>query len=115
MEDDPLPIFSFWQIFAGSIVLGVLALVVAFLFAGAGHGTYLPAKVLFTYTMLSTVHLESISGLFLIIALVQYPVYGLILGWAAKTHNFRFAFGMIATLHVSGAVLCFLLIGENFS
>ena len=114
-DEEPVWVFGFWKPVIGSIIIGVLALALTFLFAGAGHGTYLPAKLLFPYTMLSTVLFGSISDSFVIIAVVQFPVYGLILGLAARTYNFGFAAKVIAVVHVVCSVLCLLLVGENFS
>ena len=43
-------------------VIGILGMVLAYFSAGAGHGTYVPAKVLFPVTMLSAVAVGSITG-----------------------------------------------------
>ncbi len=114
-DEEPVRTFGFWEPVIVSTVVGVLALAFAFLFAGAGHGTYLPAKLLFPYTMLSTALLGLIPDALVAIAVVQFPIYGLILGLAAKTHNFGFAARLIAIIHVVFSFLCLLLIGENFS
>lgn len=114
-DEEPVQIFGFWELVLASIVVGTLALAVTLLFAGSGHGTYLPAKLLFPYTMLSTVSGGSISEVFLVIAVVQFPFYGLILGLAAKAHNFGFAVKLITIVHIVSVFLCLMLIGENYS
>jgi hypothetical protein len=50
--------------------------------AGAGHGTYFPATLLFPFTMLSTTVIHSITFPFILLAIVQFPAYGIILGFA---------------------------------
>jgi hypothetical protein len=49
---------------------------------GAGHGSYFPATILFPYTMLSTSLFHSITIPFMLLAIVQFPAYGIILGFA---------------------------------
>ncbi len=54
-------------------------LLICILAAGGGHGTYLPAKLFFPITMLSTAVLKSITAPFAVIAAIQYPILGAIL------------------------------------
>lgn len=60
---------------AGLLVMPIAA-TLGVVSAGAGHGDYLLAKVLFPFTMLSTFFLGSITLPFVLIALAQFPVYG---------------------------------------
>src|SRR5438105_4422954 len=46
--------------------------------AGGGHGTYAPAKFLFPVAMIFAVGRESITPPIIGLALVQFPLYGLI-------------------------------------
>jgi hypothetical protein len=84
------------------IATPVLAAVV-FMMAGLGHGTYVPAKILFPYTMASTALTgDNITVPFIALALLQYPLYGALLDWArAKGRLPR----MLATLLVLHLVL----------
>lgn len=69
------------------LVLGLILTPVALFFAvasaGAGHGDYVLARVLFPLTILSTHLTESISVVGVAIACVQFPLYGWLLGIAA--------------------------------
>lgn len=83
--------------------------------AGAGHGNYHRAKILFPLTMLSTVVFASITIPFIVLAVLQFPLYGLLLGRAnAKGAFFRWAAGILI-IHLLSVFSCFLLVGPNFS
>ena len=58
-------------------VLAMFTVVVA----GGGHGSYMPAKILFPYSMAATAFTREITTPLMVAALVQYPVYGGILAW----------------------------------
>ena len=91
-----------------------------FLFAGlasavAGHGHYVLAKVFFPFTMLSTIVFGSIIGPFIALAIVQFPLYGLLIGTAnEKSRVLPYAAGLLI-IHALAVIACFVLIGENFS
>ena len=53
-----------------------IALLLAFWSGGYGHGDYLASKLLFPFPMALAIVSESISPLSLLIALIQFPVYG---------------------------------------
>ena len=58
----------------------VLAAVIVFISAGAGHGTYLPAKILFPYTMMAAIYLGiSVNPALMTLAIAQFPLYGVLL------------------------------------
>ena len=69
--------------------VGVVALGFAIAAAGAGHGTYIPAKLLFPFTMLSGVFGDSLTLPYLVVALVQFPLYGFILGRVLPSPHYR--------------------------
>ena len=92
-----------------ALVLAPDLLYLAVLSAGGGHGNYLWAKVFFPFTMLSTSIFGSITPLFLAVAVVQIPVYGLILGVFAKSGPLLLASSWILVVHIFAVVACFLL------
>ena len=83
--------------------------------AGAGHGSYLLAKILFPFTMLSTLVFGSIIAPAIALAVFQFPFYGFILG----RENVKGTVGTRATvlllIHLLAVASCFILIGDNFS
>ena len=99
-----------------AVLIGVaitpFAIAAAIASAGAGHGTYLLAKLLFPYSMLLT----SLSGGTLTppllgLAFVQFPLYGL----AAASFGTRRALGILSLVHLACAGLCFTGLLPNFS
>jgi len=61
-----------------SLFTPLLVLLVVF-FMGGGHGTYLPSIILFPFGMIGTTFQQSITALFTILGIVQFPVYGYLL------------------------------------
>ena len=109
------PAGSFRIPFVLSLILTPIFLLIAFLFAGAGHGTYFVSKILFPFTMLSTVVADQISLSFVVVAGLQFPLYGLLVGLANRVGRLRNAILLISVIHSIAVSLCFVFIGENFS
>jgi len=96
-----------------SLVTTPIFLFVGAASAGMEHGNYFFTKILFPFTMLSTVLWGSITNPFLALAVLQYPSYGLLVGIVnAKCKGAIFGLAL-ASFHVSAIVACFLLV-ENF-
>jgi hypothetical protein len=75
--------------FVTSLVATPLFLLAAVASAGAAHGSYLLAKILFPFTMLSTLVFGSIVAPAIALAVLQFPFYGFILGRAKVKGGFR--------------------------
>jgi hypothetical protein len=73
--------------------------------AGGGHGTYLPAKILFPFAMLLSVFGSSITAPYMVAALLQFPIYGLVLGAAVGSRSFKALAVALACSHVAVAAL----------
>ncbi len=98
-----------------SLVATPPLLFAALAYTRAGHGSYFLAKILFPFTMLSTVLFRSIVAPFIVFAVLQFPLYGLLLGRANASGTFaRWATGVLI-VHLLAAMFCFVLIGENFA
>jgi hypothetical protein len=82
---------------------------------GAGHGHYVLAKVFFPFTMLSTVLFGSIIGPFIVIAIVQFPLYGLLIGTANEKRRVAPYATALVIIHALAVIACFVLLRENFS
>lgn len=81
------------------------ALLLAFVSAGFGHGDYVVTRLLFPVPMLCALWEGQVGAVALLLALAQFPIYGLLLGRA----NTQGKFGLIkslAGLHVVAAVIC---------
>ncbi|MCB9383173.1 MAG: hypothetical protein H6509_01055 [Bryobacterales bacterium] len=82
--------------------------------AGAGHGDYLWAKLLFPMTMASAQFLEEITPPFILLAIIQYPVYGMILGFANRQDQLDHAIVALTAAHLLFVALCFAAPQEGF-
>lgn len=98
-----------------SLVATPICLLLALASGGAGHGNYLWAKVVFPYTMLSTLAFESITRPFIILAIIQFPLYGVALGLASRKHRFAHMAIALPVIHLLAVMILFLSGSENFS
>jgi len=97
------------------ILIEVFLLVICIFLMGGGHGTYIPTKLFFPYTMLSTIGNESMSTFFIIIGLSQYPMYGLIIQYAKSEKSKTSRFFTILVVHIIAVILVFALQNNNFN
>jgi hypothetical protein len=79
---------SFWIPVIVSLLLTPIALLLGVGSGGAGHGDYRLAMMLFPYTMLSTFVFDSITVPFIVLAIIQFPLYGIALGYANQRGRF---------------------------
>jgi hypothetical protein len=110
------------------VAIGVLvtpiAVFLAISSAGAGHGHYVWAKLFFPYTLLmphffpdrTAEYPNSITMPWIILALVQFPLYGTAIGLATRHKMATYLVcSVIVLLHAIGIVLCFSGVVPNFS
>ena len=98
-----------------SLVATPTFLLAAVASAGGGHGSYLLAKILFPFTMLSTLVFGSIIVPAIALAVLQFPVYGLVLGRANVKGSVDTHAAVLLLVHMLGVAACFILICDNFS
>jgi hypothetical protein len=92
---------------------GAVAIWMATAAAGGGHGTYLPAAILFPYSMVISAFLGNIPRALVVLAFVQYPIYGAV---AALVQSPRRGWLALSCLHAAVALAASLLVAhsENF-
>ena len=91
-------------------------LLLAVFAAGGGHGTYLPAKILFPFAMLATVFGRSVTLFYAVLALLQFPIYGLLLGAAFRSRRFLLCVIILSCAHFSVAAVDILMpFGDSVS
>jgi hypothetical protein len=61
-------------------MVSIPTLALAIASTGGGHGTYFMARLLFPLTMLSTWLFGSITNPLIVAAVLQFPVYGFVIG-----------------------------------
>jgi hypothetical protein len=74
-----------------------------------GHGTYVPVALLFPAALLLAIKLMVISNTVLCLAAVQWPLYGMAVGLAARRGRQKAAIIYLAAAHAALVVACFLL------
>jgi hypothetical protein len=84
-------------------VFGLVAFVVSTIAAAGGYGSYLPASLLFPFSMLLAGSTGSISERAVALALAQYPLYGWVLSRARSQGSSRHARFFLAMLHCVAA------------
>ncbi len=96
-------VFAFWLL--AGVAVGGLLFFIAVNAAGAGHGTYIPAIVFFPYAMAIAVPLGNISLPLVVLALVQYPAYGAVIGATWQSRRRSTVWMTVAWLHAAAVLL----------
>ena len=109
-----MKISVFWKPVFISLVATPVCLFLGLVSTGAGHGTYLWARVLFPYTMLSTLIFESITVPFMVLAIIQFPLYGIALEIARRRQRFLLVGVGLSVLHFLAVVIFLLFPNKNF-
>ena len=108
----------------GFIILGTIAGILltpptvwlAVISAGGGHGHYVLARLFFPYTMLLTrLANDTITYPLMALALLQFPLYGAVVGLAVAKYRMAYAIVLLFVIHALAAVLCFSGLLGNFS
>lgn len=82
-----------------SLIVTPIALLLGVASADVGHGDYRLAIVLFPYTMLSVLIFKSITLPFIVLALIQFPAYGFVLGEANEKGRLQSIGIILAVIH----------------
>ena len=103
-----------------SIAVGILltpvAIYLAVLSGGMGHGDYALARVLFPYSMLLTrVTGDTISPGLIGLAFAQFPLYGVAIGWATTRNRTWQVVAPLTLFHLVAVAVCFSGAIPNFS
>ena len=106
-------VFSVKSFLVWLLLVNPLALIVAVCSTGAGHGSYFLAKILYPYTMLSTHSHEMITPPFVILAVLQMPIYGSVFSF--RKWELKVAGGILAICHAAAVYYCFHFPMPNFS
>jgi hypothetical protein len=90
------------------LIITFLCLLVTIFFAGGGHGTYIPAKIIFPFTMLLAKLTNEINFIGIILALIQIPIYNRILMNKPKWKY------LLIGIHLFAVILCFYFNNDSF-
>ena len=95
------------------MVLSIILLGVSIIMAAAGHGSYLPAGTFFPGPVLIALVVGTFTPFVLVLASVQWPVYGLVVGIVRHSpRRSRYIKGMILQ-HLFLLALCFVFDREH--
>jgi hypothetical protein len=90
------------------------AILAAIMSGGAGQGSYIAARVLFPFSMLLTRLEGEIGPVGMCAALLQFPLYGALVGRAVALNTDRAVF-FAAAAHLVAAIACLSGLLPNFS
>lgn len=96
------------------VLLTPVLLFIAVFLAGGGHGWYEPAIVLFPFGLISILFSRSIELPFVILAILQYPIYGLIIDSIGNRKSIKWTIISIILIHMVLAGVILTLRGENW-
>ena len=105
---------TWWPVIV-SLVVTPVALLLGIGSGGGGHGDYFWAKILFPYTILSAFLFGSITAPFVLLAIAQFPLYGIGLAYANGKAQFARLAGILLIVHMVAVVAILLLADKNFS
>ena len=91
------------------VSLSALFGVISVLATAGGHGTYVPAAVLFPAPLLLAIRLAVISNAVLWFAAAQWPFYGLVIALAARRERQKVVIVWLTLVHAVLVIACFLL------
>ncbi|TCP31923.1 hypothetical protein EV292_109102 [Sphingomonas sp. BK235] len=95
-------------------IIAAPAILAAIMSGGAGHGSYVAARVLFPYSMLLTRLEGEIGPVAMGAGLLQFPVYGALVGRTVAVKTDRSVF-FAGTVHLVAALACFSGLLHGFS
>lgn len=110
-----MKIASFWKPIMAGALLTPVCLLLAIGSGGAGHGDYFYAKLLYPYTMLLALGEGTIWLPAILLAVFQFPLYGLIYSLAAKRRKQAIAAIVLVIAHALAVILCLQLADPNYS
>jgi hypothetical protein len=103
-----------WPWYLGSIVATAIAIPAALYPTAAGHGTYIPAILLFPWVMASTALFREITFPAMVGGMVQFPLYGVLLGVGARHGRTRTMVAVVIVLHAIATGLAVAVASSNF-
>jgi hypothetical protein len=97
------------------VIVTPVFLFITVLAAGGGHGSYLPAKLLFPWSMAGTAFTGNITQALVAMAIAQYPVYGVMLDCARYAGRFNPGLMALAAIHFIGMNTALLMAHPTFT
>ena len=107
---------KFWKPLLLCLAISPVLLFIGFMSAGCGHGNYILARILFPYAGITGVFgginnfwITSIYEIIITtLFLLQYPLYGAVLGLSNLKGRLIVALMILSALHIILAGICFI-------
>ena len=96
---------KFWTPIIASLAVTPVVLILSIGSAGVGHGDYFWAMIFFPYTMPSALVFDEITVPFIVLAILQFPLYGMMLAFAAERRSFLLSAIGLAVVHILAVAL----------
>jgi hypothetical protein len=109
------PMSFFPKFLLAFLIVTPVFLFISVLAAGGGHGSYLPAKLLFPWSMAGTAFTGTVTQALLALAIAQYPVYGIVLDWARYIDRLMPGTIALAAVHFVGMNTALLMAHGSFT
>ncbi|HKB59886.1 MAG TPA: hypothetical protein VKC56_07535 [Gallionellaceae bacterium] len=106
-------IWTYLRIAVLSVVIQLVAIVLGGVSAGAGHGSYFVAKLLFPYTLLAGGMEGPIPESFVTLAGIQYLLYGFVWAMAVKYKRVAPVIIALVLVHFSAVVVEFTVFSQT--
>ena len=97
----------FWLAFGFCLLLTLPVMLVGAAAAGSGVANYMPAILLYPFALLAVGAFELNYIYLMVIALLQFLMYGAVLGWGAQKRCFGLA--MLAVMFAHGGAVWLVL------
>src|ERR1051326_330702 len=106
-----MKINAFWKPIIASLIATPICLFLGLASAGAGHGDYILATILFPYSILLIFAFGLMLPPFITVtlAIIQFPTYGIILGFAKEKKQIRSWAVLLLAVHVLAVIAGFSL------
>lgn len=92
-----------------SLIITIICFGIVVFFAGGGHGTFIPMKLLFPYSMIIGVVNENINWAAIVIGIFQFPIYVFTLYKKSKWKL------IVPILHTLAIIIVFYLSDQIFN
>lgn len=80
---------------------------------GGGHGTYVPAIMIFPFGLISFVLFDKLITPFVILAILQFPIYGLLVDYSISKGKKQIVVSSIFIAHIIVAIVIFIFKADS--
>jgi hypothetical protein len=94
--------------------IGLVVFLVAMVLGDGGHGYVAPLIIGFPWMTLCTIWATYIPFMFIVLGMLQFPLYGLLIDTLGATNQYRYISAAIWVSHFVLAVVVLIMRGDNW-